>query len=117
MGYWFFWYGGWIGPEIALPQWKWPRWRNPLRNPVVKTDVEALLFAAKSFVAALLAYYVALRIGLRRIRILGREPARRNSGGELPVRFRASITTKGTLVQAGGNGLGTGRSVEPYADL
>ena len=66
MGYWLFWYGGWIGPEIALPQWQWPRWRNPLRNPVVKTDVEALLFAAKSFVAALLAYYVALRIGLPR---------------------------------------------------
>ena len=35
-----------------------------LRAPAMKTDADAVLFSAKSFVAAMLAYYIALRIGL-----------------------------------------------------
>ncbi|WCM28668.1 FUSC family protein [Sphingomonas sp. QA11] len=35
-----------------------------LRAPARKTDADAILFSAKSFAAAMLAYYVALRIGL-----------------------------------------------------
>ncbi|PJR92454.1 FUSC family protein [Ochrobactrum sp. 695/2009] len=37
---------------------------NFLRTPTMKTDAEAILFSAKSFAAAMLAYYIALRIGL-----------------------------------------------------
>lgn len=35
-----------------------------LRAPAMKADAEALLFSAKSFAAAMLAYYLSLRIGL-----------------------------------------------------
>ncbi|XEU33490.1 FUSC family protein [Tistrella bauzanensis] len=35
-----------------------------LRSPTVKADADAMLFSAKSFTAAMLAYYIALRIGL-----------------------------------------------------
>ena len=35
-------------------------------GPILQADGEALLFSAKTFVAAMLAYYVALRIGLPR---------------------------------------------------
>lgn len=66
MGYWLFWHGGWIGPEWELSRWTLPRLRNPLRHPAVKADFEALLFSAKTFAAAMLAYYIALRIGLPR---------------------------------------------------
>ncbi|MBB5986683.1 FUSC family protein [Sphingobium lignivorans] len=37
-----------------------------LRNPALQADRDALLFSAKSFAAAMLAYYIALRIGLPR---------------------------------------------------
>ncbi|MFC7332311.1 FUSC family protein [Rhodocista pekingensis] len=37
---------------------------NFLRTPAMKTDADAILFSAKSFAAAMLAYYVSLRIGL-----------------------------------------------------
>lgn len=37
-----------------------------LQGPAFKADRDALLFSAKSFAAAMLAYYVALRIGLPR---------------------------------------------------
>lgn len=35
-----------------------------LRTPAMKTDADAILFSAKSFAAAMLAYYISLRIGL-----------------------------------------------------
>jgi len=35
-----------------------------LRSQTVKADADAMLFSAKSFAAAMLAYYIALRIGL-----------------------------------------------------
>jgi len=35
-----------------------------LSSPAIKADRDALLFSAKTFAAAMLAYYVALRIGL-----------------------------------------------------
>jgi len=35
-----------------------------LRAPAIKVDAEAILFSAKSFAAAMLAYYISLRIGL-----------------------------------------------------
>ncbi|MBW9076381.1 FUSC family protein [Rhizobium pusense] len=35
-----------------------------LRTPAIKADADALLFSAKSFAAAMLAYYISLRIGL-----------------------------------------------------
>lgn len=35
-----------------------------LRTPAMKADADAILFSAKSFAAAVLAYYVSLRIGL-----------------------------------------------------
>ncbi|AEA68439.1 FUSC family protein [Pseudomonas brassicacearum] len=35
-----------------------------LQTPAMRADVDALLFSAKSFAAAMLAYYVSLRIGL-----------------------------------------------------
>ncbi len=35
-----------------------------LRAPSLKTDADAILFSAKSFAAAMLAYYISLRIGL-----------------------------------------------------
>lgn len=35
-----------------------------LRAPTVKADADAILFSAKSFAAAMLAYYISLRIGL-----------------------------------------------------
>jgi uncharacterized membrane protein YccC len=66
MGYWLFWFDGSIGPEWILPRWTLPRWRNPLRLPAAEADLEALLFSAKTFAAAMLAYYIALRIGLPR---------------------------------------------------
>jgi len=66
MGYWLFWHNGWIGPEWELPRWKLPRLRNPLRHPAVRADLEALLFSAKTFASAMLAYYIALHIGLPR---------------------------------------------------
>jgi uncharacterized membrane protein YccC len=47
--------GHWPGSVLAL-----------LQKPVLKADIDALLFSAKSFAAAMLAYYVALRIGLPR---------------------------------------------------
>jgi len=37
---------------------------NILRSPAMKADANAILFSAKSFTAAMLAYYIALRIGL-----------------------------------------------------
>lgn len=37
---------------------------NFLRQPARKEDADAILFSAKSFAAAMLAYYVSLRIGL-----------------------------------------------------
>ena len=37
---------------------------NILRTPTMKADADAILFSAKSFTAAMLAYYIALRIGL-----------------------------------------------------
>jgi len=37
-----------------------------LRNPALQADCEALLFSAKSFAAAMIAYYIALRTGLPR---------------------------------------------------
>jgi len=37
---------------------------NILRSPDMKADADAILFSAKSFTAAMLAYYIALRIGL-----------------------------------------------------
>jgi uncharacterized membrane protein YccC len=37
-----------------------------LRNPALQAERDALLFSAKSFAAAMLAYYIALRIGLPR---------------------------------------------------
>ncbi|OAN58605.1 fusaric acid resistance protein [Sphingomonas sp. TDK1] len=37
-----------------------------LRAPALRADAEALLFSAKTFAAAMLAYYIALRIGLPR---------------------------------------------------
>ncbi|MGX7743632.1 FUSC family protein [Rhodopseudomonas parapalustris] len=37
---------------------------NFLRRPATKEDADAILFSAKSFAAAMLAYYVSLRIGL-----------------------------------------------------
>ncbi|HEY8604477.1 FUSC family protein [Tsuneonella suprasediminis] len=47
--------GHWPGSVVAL-----------LQTPALKADRDALLFSAKSFAAAMLAYYVALRIGLPR---------------------------------------------------
>lgn len=35
-----------------------------LRTPALKADADAILFSAKSFAAAMLAYYISLRIGL-----------------------------------------------------
>ena len=35
-----------------------------LQTPAIKMDAEAILFSVKSFAAAMLAYYIALRIGL-----------------------------------------------------
>lgn len=35
-----------------------------LRTPAMKADADAILFSVKSFVAAMLAYYISLRIGL-----------------------------------------------------
>ncbi len=35
-----------------------------LRAPAMKADADAILFSAKSFAAAMLAYYISLRIGL-----------------------------------------------------
>src|SRR5690606_3936940 len=35
-----------------------------LRAPTIKADADAILFSAKSFAAAMLAYYISLRIGL-----------------------------------------------------
>lgn len=35
-----------------------------LRTPSMKADADAILFSAKSFTAAMLAYYISLRIGL-----------------------------------------------------
>lgn len=35
-----------------------------LRTPTIKADADAALFSAKSFAAAMLAYYISLRIGL-----------------------------------------------------
>lgn len=37
---------------------------NFLRTPAMKVDADAILFSVKSFTAAMLAYYIALRIGL-----------------------------------------------------
>ncbi|WP_084437993.1 FUSC family protein [Niveispirillum irakense] len=37
---------------------------NILRTPAMKADADAILFSAKSFAAAMLAYYISLRIGL-----------------------------------------------------
>lgn len=37
---------------------------NLLRTPAMKEDAAGLLFSIKSFAAAMLAYYIALRIGL-----------------------------------------------------
>lgn len=37
---------------------------NVLRTPGMKADADAILFSAKSYAAAMLAYYVSLRIGL-----------------------------------------------------
>ena len=37
---------------------------NIWRSPVLKADTDALCFSAKSFAAAMLAYYISLRIGL-----------------------------------------------------
>lgn len=37
---------------------------NFLRTPAMKADADAILFSAKSFAAAMLAYYISLRIGL-----------------------------------------------------
>ncbi len=42
-------------------------WRGSakvLQAPVVQADADALLFSMKSFAAAMLAYYISLRIGL-----------------------------------------------------
>ncbi|MBK1840441.1 FUSC family protein [Azospirillum sp. YIM B02556] len=39
-------------------------WSLPSRMPVLRADVDALLFSAKSFAAAMLAYYIALRAGV-----------------------------------------------------
>ena len=38
--------------------------RGVLRAPAMKADADAIIFSAKSFAAAMLAYYIALRIGL-----------------------------------------------------
>lgn len=37
---------------------------NFLRTPTLKADADAILFSAKSFAAAMLAYYISLRTGL-----------------------------------------------------
>ncbi|PRD42300.1 FUSC family protein [Phyllobacterium phragmitis] len=37
---------------------------NLLRTPAMKADADAILFSAKSFAAAMLAYYISLQIGL-----------------------------------------------------
>jgi len=38
--------------------------QNFLRTPSIKVDADAILFSTKTFAAAMLAYYIALRIGL-----------------------------------------------------
>jgi uncharacterized membrane protein YccC len=52
---------GWVGPRLTLPPFG-----KLLRSPALKADADALLFSAKTFAAAMLAYYIALRIGLPR---------------------------------------------------
>ena len=66
MAYWLFWFGGYIGPERKFPLWTLPRLCGPLGHPTAKAELEASLFSAKTFAAAMLAYYIALRIGLPR---------------------------------------------------
>ncbi len=44
----------------ALP----PKVSSFLRSPAIKADAKALVFSLKSFAAAMLAYYISLRIGL-----------------------------------------------------
>lgn len=61
MGIWLFFTHGWTGPRVVLPPLG-----TLLRSPALKADAEALLFSAKTFAAAMLAYYIALRIGLPR---------------------------------------------------
>ncbi|MEE2916540.1 MAG: FUSC family protein [Pseudomonadota bacterium] len=61
MGIWLFYTYGWVSPRLALP-----RLGTLVRAPALWADAEALLFSAKTFVAAMLAYYIALRIGLPR---------------------------------------------------
>lgn len=61
MGIWLFHIHGWTGPRLTLPSLRALR-----RTPLVRADAEALLFSAKTFAAAMLAYYIALRIGLAR---------------------------------------------------
>ncbi|WP_218123161.1 FUSC family protein [Sphingomonas sp. NFR15] len=50
-----------MGPRPALPALG-----KLLRAPALRADADALLFSAKTFAAAILAYYIALRIGLSR---------------------------------------------------
>ncbi|WP_157105677.1 FUSC family protein [Sphingomonas sp. TDK1] len=61
MGIWLFYTYGWVGPRLTLPPIG-----TFLRAPALRADAEALLFSAKTFAAAMLAYYIALRIGLPR---------------------------------------------------
>ena len=61
MGIWLFYTHGWEGPRLELPPFG-----KLLRSPALRADADALLFSAKTFAAAMLAYYIALRIGLPR---------------------------------------------------
>lgn len=54
-----------LGKRLPLAQWS-DSVLAMLQKPAPKADRDALLFSAKSFAAAMLAYYVALRIGLPR---------------------------------------------------
>ena len=42
------------------------RWSGRIASPALLSDVHALLYSARSFAAAMLAYYIALSIGLER---------------------------------------------------
>jgi uncharacterized membrane protein YccC len=61
MGIWLFYTQEWGGPRLTLASFG-----KLLRSPPLSADADALLFAAKTFAAAMLAYYIALRIGLPR---------------------------------------------------
>lgn len=51
-------------PAVRACFAKWRGSAKLLQGPVVQADADALLFSMKSFAAAMLAYYISLRIGL-----------------------------------------------------